>query len=113
MAQGARRAVKVGFIGLGHQGAPIARRIIGAGFTTTLWARRAQTLEPFLGTDATTAATPRELAAVSDLVEICVVNDADVHEVLTGEQGVLAGAGPGTVVAIHSTVHPDTCRRLG
>jgi len=105
--------MRVGFIGLGHQGAPIARRIIGGGFHTTLWARRAETLEPFDGSGASIAATARDLAAAVDLVEVCVVNDADVEQVLAADDGVLAGARPGTVVAIHSTVHPDTCRRMG
>ncbi|MGI5330177.1 NAD(P)-dependent oxidoreductase [Actinomadura nitritigenes] len=103
---------RVGFIGLGSQGGPMARRIIEAGHPTTLWARRAATLEPFAGTDASVAASPAELARASDLVCVCVVDDAGVEEVLTAEDGVLAGLGEGGLVAVHSTVHPDTCRRL-
>jgi 3-hydroxyisobutyrate dehydrogenase len=102
----------VGFIGLGSQGAPMARRIIDAGYPVTLWARRPASLEPFAGTPAKVASSPAELAAASDLVCICVVNDADVEEVLTGERGVLAALQEGGVIAVHSTVHPDTCRRL-
>jgi 3-hydroxyisobutyrate dehydrogenase-like beta-hydroxyacid dehydrogenase len=103
---------RVGFIGLGSQGAPMARRIIDAGYPMTLWARRLASLEPFAGTAADVAASPAELAAASDLVCICVVNDADVAEVLAGERGVLAGLRAGGVVAVHSTIHPATCRRL-
>ncbi|MEU6752063.1 NAD(P)-dependent oxidoreductase [Spirillospora sp. NPDC046719] len=103
---------RVGFIGLGSQGGPMARRIIEAGHPITLWARRAATLEPFAGTDAAVAASPAELAQASDLVCVCVVDDAGVEEVLTAEDGVLAGLGEGGLVAVHSTVHPDTCRRL-
>jgi len=103
---------RVGFIGLGSQGAPMARRIIDAGYPVTLWARRPASLEPFADTAADVAASPGELAAASDLVCICVVGDADVEEVLTGERGVLAGLREGGVIAVHSTVHPDTCRRL-
>ncbi len=104
--------MRVGFIGLGSQGGPIARRIIGAGYPVTLWARRPATLEPFAGTSAKVSGSPAELAAASDLVCICVVSDADVEEVLAGEGGVLAGLGPGGVVAVHSTIHPHTCQRL-
>jgi 3-hydroxyisobutyrate dehydrogenase-like beta-hydroxyacid dehydrogenase len=104
--------VRVGFIGLGNQGAPIARRIIDAGYPTTLWARREATLAPFAGTGARAAATPAALAADSDLIGICVVDDADVTAVVTGETGLLAGAAAGTIIAVHSTVHPDTCRML-
>jgi 3-hydroxyisobutyrate dehydrogenase-like beta-hydroxyacid dehydrogenase len=104
--------MRVGFIGLGSQGAPMARRIAEAGFPLALWARRPATVEPFADTAAKIAASPAELAAVSDLVCICVVSDADVEEVITTEHGVLAGLASGGVIAVHSTVHPDTCRRL-
>lgn len=104
--------MRVGFIGLGSQGGPMARRIAEAGYPLTLWARRPATLAPYAGTPATIAASPAELAAASDLVCLCVVDDADVEQVLTGERGVLAGLRRGGVLAVHSTVHPDTCRRL-
>ena len=58
------------------------------------------------------AGSPAELAAASDLVCLCVVGDDDVREVLYGETGVLAGLASGGIVAIHSTVHPDTCREI-
>ena len=104
--------MRVGFIGLGSQGAPMARRIIVAGFPTTLWARRPETLEPFADTDAKVAGSPAELAAASDLVCICVVGDEDVVDVIMREDGVLGGLPHGGVIAVHSTVHPSTCREL-
>ena len=104
--------MRVGFIGLGSQGGPMARRIIDAGHPTTLWARRPESLEPFADTPAAVAATPAELAAASDLVCLCVVGDADVMDVATRADGVLAGLRSGGVIAVHATVHPDTCREL-
>ncbi|MCX4090760.1 NAD(P)-dependent oxidoreductase [Nocardia sp. alder85J] len=104
--------MRVGFIGLGSQGGPMARRIVEEGFETTLWARRPESLAPYADTAAKTAATPAELAAASDLVCLCVVADTDVRQVLEAEDGVLAGLKPGGIVAVHSTVHPDTCREL-
>ncbi|TDC97975.1 NAD(P)-dependent oxidoreductase [Actinomadura sp. 7K507] len=104
--------MRVGFIGLGSQGAPMARKIIGAGHPTTLWGRRPASVEAFADTPAKIADSPAGLAAASDLVCVCVVDDAGVEEVLTGDGGVLAGLADGGVVAVHSTVHPDTCRRL-
>ena len=104
--------MRVGFIGLGSQGGPMARRIVGAGYPTTLWARRPEALEPLSGTGATIADSPADLAAASDLVCLCVVGDADVVEVTEGQRGVLAGLKPGGVVAVHSTVHPNTCNDL-
>jgi 3-hydroxyisobutyrate dehydrogenase-like beta-hydroxyacid dehydrogenase len=101
--------MRVGFIGLGSQGAPMARRIVEGGYPTTLWARRAASVAPFADTAATVAATPAELAENSDLVCLCVVGDADVLEVA---DGVLCGLKPGGIIAVHATVHPDTCRQL-
>jgi 3-hydroxyisobutyrate dehydrogenase len=104
--------MQVGFIGLGSQGAPMAQRIIDGGFDTTLWARRSATLEPFADTPAKIAQSPAELAEASDLVCLCVVGESDIEQVVNGEQGLLTGLKPGSVIAVHSTVHPDTCRAL-
>lgn len=104
--------MRVGFIGVGSQGGPMAQRIIAAGHPTTLWARRAASLAPFADTGARTAESPAALGAAADLVCVCVVGDDDVREVLTGEHGVLAGMQAGGVVAVHSTIHPETCRDL-
>ena len=104
--------MRVGFIGLGSQGAPMARRIVEGGHPLTLWARRPASVEPFADTAAKVVDTPAQLAVVSDLVCVCVVGDDDVRQVLSGDNGILAGLAPGGIVAIHSTVHPDTCREL-
>ncbi len=88
----------------------MARRIIEGGYATTLWARRPATVEPFADTPAKVAQSPAELAAASDLVCLCVVGDDDIEEVTGGEHGLLAGLAPGSVIAMHSTVHPNTCR---
>ncbi|OBH99086.1 NAD(P)-dependent oxidoreductase [Mycobacterium sp. E2733] len=104
--------MRVGFIGLGSQGAPMARRIVEGGYETTLWARRPATLEPFADTKAKVAESTAELAAVSDLVCLCVVGDADIDDIAGGERGLLAAMEPGGVIAVHSTVHPNTCREL-
>src|SRR5258705_4372419 len=100
--------MRVGFIGLGSQGGPMARRIVEGGYETTLGARRPASLEPYADTAAKTAGSPAELAAASDLVCLCVVGDDDVREVLYGETGVLAGSASGGIDAIHRTGHPDT-----
>ncbi|MDT5259923.1 MAG: hypothetical protein QOD10_5003 [Mycobacterium sp.] len=90
----------------------MARRIVEGGYETTLWARRPATLEPFADTPAKIAESPAELAAASDLVCLCVVGDADIDEITRGEHGLLTAMKPGSVIAVHSTVHPNTCRDL-
>jgi 3-hydroxyisobutyrate dehydrogenase len=102
---------RVGFIGVGSQGGPMARQVAAA-YPTSLWARRAASLEPFADTTAEIAGSPAALAAASDLVCVCVRSDADVEAVIDGPDGVLSGINEGGVIAVHSTVHPDTCLRL-
>jgi 3-hydroxyisobutyrate dehydrogenase-like beta-hydroxyacid dehydrogenase len=105
--------MRVGFIGVGNQGGPMARRVALSGeHDLTLWARRPASLEPYADTPARSAATPAELAAASELISICVVADDDVRQVVTGPDGVLAGAARDTIVAIHSTVSPALVTEL-
>src|SRR5437763_11852468 len=104
--------MRAGFIGLGSQGGPMARRIVESGHSLAIWARRPETLEPFRDTAATVATSPAEVGAGSDVVGICVMADADVEDVVLRDDGVLAGMASGGVIAIHSTVHPDTCRKV-
>jgi 3-hydroxyisobutyrate dehydrogenase len=104
--------MRVGFIGLGSQGGPMASAIIDAGFETTLWARRAVSLEPYADTSANVADSPAALAEGSDIICLCVVADDDVLTLAAGPEGLLAGAQPGSIIVVHSTVHPSTCRNL-
>ena len=108
MADTGKREV-IGFIGLGSQGAPMARRLIAVGYPVVLWARRPETLAPYAGTAAKTANSVAELGAQCDHVGICVVNDADVREVCAA---LIPAMRRGGRIAIHSTIHPDTCIAL-
>lgn len=105
-------SLRAGFIGLGSQGGPMARAIVDAGFPTTLWARRPDSLTPYADTAAVAAATLRELGAQCDVLGVCVVADADVDAVLRGPDGALAEMAPGGVVLVHSTTRPETCVQL-
>jgi 3-hydroxyisobutyrate dehydrogenase len=101
--------MRLGFVGLGSQGAPMARRMIDAGYPVTLWARRAEALAPFAETSAAIASSIAELGAQADHVGICVVDDAGVREVCAP---LFPALRPGSRIAIHSTVHPVTCIEL-
>ncbi|CAN7626112.1 NAD(P)-dependent oxidoreductase [Phenylobacterium sp. LjRoot219] len=102
-------SITCGFIGLGDQGGPIARRMIEGGFPTVLWARRPESLAPYRDTLARVAATIAELGAQADHVGVCVVNDDDVRQVC---EQLIPAMRRGGRIAIHSTVHPETCRSL-
>jgi 3-hydroxyisobutyrate dehydrogenase-like beta-hydroxyacid dehydrogenase len=94
---------RVGFVGLGDIGEPMAHRIIEAGFPVTLWARREASLRPFHGTAYRRAETLADLGRDSDVVGVCVFGADDVREVVLGEGGILSGM-RGGVIMVHSTV---------
>jgi 3-hydroxyisobutyrate dehydrogenase len=105
-------ADRVGFVGLGNQGAPIAMRILRGGFPLTVWARRMEVTERFQAAGAQVAADLAELGAACSLVAVCVTTDSDVHAVTVGTGALLASMRPGSSLALHSTVDPDTARAI-
>jgi 3-hydroxyisobutyrate dehydrogenase-like beta-hydroxyacid dehydrogenase len=104
--------MKVGFIGLGSMGRPMAERIQSEGHELTLWARREASLEPFANTAATVVATPAEMGRVVDVVGICVFDAKGVEEVLFGPDGLAETLKPGSVILMHSTVAPSEVQEL-
>jgi 3-hydroxyisobutyrate dehydrogenase len=103
------RQMMVGFVGLGSQGGPMARRIVEAGFPLLLWARRPETLTPYRDSSAQLVRDLAELGARSDHVGVCVFDDAGVREVVGA---LLSTMRAGSRIAIHSTIHPNTCIAL-
>lgn len=97
---------RAGFIGLGNMGRPLAAHLAPAGFATTVYDVAPGPVEELVRAGAKAGRTPREVAEQADFVGICVPEDRHVAAVLEGPDGVLAGASPGTLVAIHSTVLP-------
>lgn len=102
----------VGFIGLGQIGGPMAKRLIGRSGGLAVFDVSPQATGPFAEAGVRVAGTPAELAEQSQVISLMVHDDAQVVEVLTGDDGVLAGAREGTIVAIHSTVEAGTPARL-
>lgn len=102
--------MRVGFVGVGRLGTPMALRVLAAGFPFTVWARRPSSLEPFGGTRARVATNLVELGAASDVVCLCVTDEPDVLEVCKG--GLLHGMSEGSVLILHSTMRPEGCRRV-
>ena len=111
--------MKVGFIGLGSMGLPMAQRIRSAGHDLTVYARRKASLEPFADTGGaaataavTIAATPAAMGLAVEAVGICVFDAAGVEEVMFGPDGLADALRPGTVVLVHSTVSPPQIREI-
>jgi 3-hydroxyisobutyrate dehydrogenase-like beta-hydroxyacid dehydrogenase len=103
---------RVGFIGVGNQGAPMVRHIIDGGFPTTLWARSPEKIEIF-SDSARIAPSKAALARECDLIEICVWDEEGVRDVLLGSNGLFTAMRPGSIVAIHSTISPEAVQSLG
>ena len=102
----------VGLIGLGKMGCPMAGHLIAHGFQVTGCDPDAAARERAKALGARIAQSAREVAQASDLVIIVVGFDSEVEDAVFGKDGILAGAGPGLVVAVGSTIAPRYARKL-
>jgi 3-hydroxyisobutyrate dehydrogenase-like beta-hydroxyacid dehydrogenase len=105
-------AAKIGFIGLGAMGKPMAANIAKAGFELTVCDLREEPCKALAALGARVVASAREVAEKSDIIEIAVVDDAQAEQVVIGEHGVVHAARTGSIVAIHSTILPETARKI-
>jgi 3-hydroxyisobutyrate dehydrogenase len=106
-------AERIGFVGLGIMGAPMALNLLKAGFSVTVWNRTASRMEPVITAGAEAATSPAAVAEVSDITVTCVSDSPDVEAVVLGPSGVLEGAGAGSVVVDCSTISPAVARSAG
>lgn len=98
--------LKVGFVGLGIMGRPMALNLLKAGIDTTVYDINAKAVEVLVEAGAKAASSPKELAADSDVVITIVPNAAIVKSLLEAEDGILAGVKPGTIIVDMSSVSP-------
>ena len=105
--------MKVGFIGLGTMGAPMARNLLKGGFDVTVHNRTRAKEEALEREGAHRAASPADAARNADIVVTIVADTPDVEQVLFGPQGVADGAKAGTLVCDMSTISPDATRDFG
>lgn len=107
------KAMKIGFIGLGVMGYPMAGHLQASGHQVTVFNRTAQRATDWVQQYAgEQAATPAEAALGAGLVAVCVGNDDDVKAVMLGEKGVFAGLQPGAIVVDHTTASATLAREL-
>jgi 3-hydroxyisobutyrate dehydrogenase-like beta-hydroxyacid dehydrogenase len=104
--------IKIGFVGLGAMGKPIAVNIVKAGFDLTVYDLREEPCQELATLGAKVASSARQVAELSDIVEVIVVDDDQTEQVVVGEKGLIHGARPGLMVAFHSTLLPATVRKL-
>ena len=102
----------VGFIGLGLMGQPMCLRLVQAGFTTTVWNRTKTKIQTLVDAGASAASSPAEVAANSDVVFLCLTDDAAVTEIVFGERGLVSGNPPHAIVDF-STIGLKAARNFG
>lgn len=103
---------KIGFIGLGIMGKPMAKNLIKAGYPLVVHNRSQGAVEELIGEGATSAASPREVAELSDLVITMLPDSPDVEQVVLGEAGVVEGIRPGALFVDMSTIAPATTEKI-
>lgn len=101
------KQVQLGYIGLGNMGAPMAKRLVDWPGGVTVYDVRIEAMTPLAEAGATLADSIADVGA-ADIISVTVVDDAQVREVITGEDGLARHVKPGTIIAIHSTISDST-----
>lgn len=104
--------MKIGFIGLGIMGRPMALNLIKAGYALSVYARRAESIKPLADAGAKACSSPKQVAARSDVTFVMVADTPDVQQVILGDDGCIAGAQSGSIVVDMSTISPDATRAM-
>ena len=98
---------KIGFVGVGTMGKPMASNLLKAGFKVFIAPHvNMAPVKELEIQGATVVGTPKEVAAISDVVVTCLPNSPEIEEVVLGTNGLLAGAKPGLVIIDTSTISP-------
>ena len=105
--------MKIGFLGLGIMGRPMALNLLKGGHEVTVWARRAESMQPLLAAGAQEADSPASVACQVEVVISMVADAPDVREVMLGAQGVVQGATQGLVAVDMSTIAPAAAKQIG
>jgi 2-hydroxy-3-oxopropionate reductase len=103
---------RIGFVGLGVMGLPMARNLVRAGHSLVVGNRSPDPVRVLEAEGAQPAATPREVAERSDVVITMLPDSAAVREVVLGESGVLAGARSGALLVDMSTIHATVSQEI-
>jgi 2-hydroxy-3-oxopropionate reductase len=104
--------MKLGFIGLGVMGRPMALNLMKHGHEMAVYGRRAASVEPLVAAGARAWTSPREVAEHADVIFTMVTTSGDVEAVVLGPEGVAASAREGSVVVDMETISPNVARRV-
>ncbi len=102
----------IGFVGLGIMGKPMARNLLKAGYSLTVYSRQRAAVEALMADGASGAQSAREAAEEADVVIIIVTDTPDVRQVILGQEGILGGIQSGKVIIDMSTISPTVTREI-
>jgi 2-hydroxy-3-oxopropionate reductase len=105
-------AEKVGFIGLGIMGKPMAKNLMDAGYELSVHNRSREPVDELAEDGAAAASSPKEVAESSDVIVTMLPDSPQVEEVVSGEDGVLEGIGEGALLVDMSTISPVVTEEL-
>ncbi len=103
---------RIGFIGLGIMGRPMARNLLKAGYRLTVFNRSRPAIDELVAEGATGAASAREVAEQSDTVITMLPDSPDVESVVLGPGGLIEGAHEGLLLVDMSTISPAVAKRI-
>ena len=103
----------VGVIGVGKMGGAMARNLLKNGYPVAVYDVVASSVDAVVEDGARRAGSPKEVAESCDVTIVMVINDKQTTDVVTGHDGILDGARPGTVVVLCSSLQPRTVISLG
>ncbi len=103
---------RIGYIGLGLMGAPMARNLLKAGFEVVVHNRSRAIVDQLVSEGAIAATSPREVAARVEVICTNLPDSPDVEQVVLGTDGIRDGAHPGLIYVDHSTIKPETARKI-
>src|ERR1700720_244352 len=105
---------KLGFLGLGLMGYPMARNLLRAGHQVAVWSNTTEKARKLAaGEKGQFCETPKQVAENADCIFLCVGDTEMAKEVLLGPDSVIQGIHPGAVVADCSTISPGVSRKIG
>jgi 3-hydroxyisobutyrate dehydrogenase-like beta-hydroxyacid dehydrogenase len=103
---------KLGFIGLGKMGKPMAENLLRADFPLTVYNRSPKSVEQLVSQGADPASSPRDVAAKSEIILLSLPSNEAVSQVILGDEGIVKGFAPGGVIADTSTIDPQLAREI-
>lgn len=108
----ANKDTPLGFIGIGLMGLPLCKRLLAQSLPLMVWNRSSDKTLPLVTLGATAAFSPADVASNTDVLMLCVADDAAVEQICLGENGIFSAASKGLIIVDHSSISPELTRRL-